>query len=204
MLIYRAVPTAPACVGQVSPDAALEEALAALACELTVVFPGAFVATHHTLDLLLVAVRHTGIGRGCTVVVVTTAAIVIIVVIVVAAAVVVIVVAATVVVLVAAAVVMMRMMWRGDGRWDRIHGNDGGARVVAAAAGDVAAAVTADSDGVADGVMGERGRVREAAQRVVVSGQVVDDRLSPGDDRGGQGWGHVHTTHYANSHRTLD
>lgn len=44
--------------------------------------------------------------------------------------------------------------------------------------------------------------MRETAKWVVVSGQIVHDGLSPGNDRGGQGWGHVHTTHYAHSHRT--
>lgn len=48
------MPLSPACVAEVTSDAPLEEALAALACEDTIVFTTGLVATHH-------AVHHAGL-----------------------------------------------------------------------------------------------------------------------------------------------
>jgi hypothetical protein len=56
VLVYRAVPGAPARVGQVAAHGALEETLAALTCELAIVLARAFVPTHHALDVLFVIV----------------------------------------------------------------------------------------------------------------------------------------------------
>ena len=124
VLVYRAVATAPACVGQVPSDAALEETFTAFAGELTVVFPRTLVPTHHTFDLLLVAVRHARVGRARTVIVVV-ATTTVVVIIAAAIVIVVIVVAAAMVMVVA---VMVMMMWRGA-RWrDGVHRNDRGTR----------------------------------------------------------------------------
>lgn len=48
------MPLSPACVAEVTSDTPLEEALAALACEDTIVFTTGLVATHH-------AVHHAGL-----------------------------------------------------------------------------------------------------------------------------------------------
>lgn len=155
VLVNRAVAAPPARIGEVPADTALEEALAALAGELTIVLAGALVAAHHTLNLLLVAVRHAGVGRARTVVVVAaavvvaTAATVVVVVVVTATVVIVVVVAAAVVMMVA---VVVMMVWRGagGGRWVGIHGDNGRAR----SSRCVAPAADAAADGVADRVMG--------------------------------------------------
>lgn len=48
------MPASPACVAEVAPDAPLEEALAPLAGEHSVMFPAGLVSAHH-------AVHHTGL-----------------------------------------------------------------------------------------------------------------------------------------------
>lgn len=63
VLVYGAVPRPSARVGQVPPHWALEEALAALAGELSIVLARAFVPTHHTLYVRLVVVVLRGHGR---------------------------------------------------------------------------------------------------------------------------------------------
>ena len=70
MLVDGARPIAPTCVGQVTSYGSLEEALAALTGELTIVFPRAFVWAHYTLNCLFTlarrgtAVRVRGRVRG--------------------------------------------------------------------------------------------------------------------------------------------
>lgn len=69
VLVDGTVPVAPARVRQVPADAALEEGLAALAGELTVVLAAGLVAADHALDVLLRAAvffragRRHGLGR---------------------------------------------------------------------------------------------------------------------------------------------
>ena len=66
----RDLPIAAACVVQVAPDGALEEALASLTGHLTVMLPAALVAAHHAHQvlalaraLLVDAVPVTGLGH---------------------------------------------------------------------------------------------------------------------------------------------
>lgn len=60
MLVDGTIPVGAARVCEIAPHAALEEALAALACELAVVLAARLVATHNALDvLLLLLVRLT-------------------------------------------------------------------------------------------------------------------------------------------------
>lgn len=61
VLVHGTVPAGPAGVGQVPPDAALEEALTSLARELSVVLAAGLVPAHDALDLLALLFVH---GRG--------------------------------------------------------------------------------------------------------------------------------------------
>lgn len=63
VLVHGTGPVGPAGVGQVPPDAALEETLTSLARELSVVLPAGFVPAHDALDLLALLFVH-GRGRG--------------------------------------------------------------------------------------------------------------------------------------------
>ncbi|KFM61896.1 hypothetical protein X975_26569, partial [Stegodyphus mimosarum] len=63
VLVDRTVPVAPARVRQIPPDAPLEEGFAALARELTIVFPTGLVATHHALYMLLLTAVLVRTGR---------------------------------------------------------------------------------------------------------------------------------------------
>lgn len=51
VLVHGTVPVPSAAVGQVASNRALKKALAALTCELTVVFTARFVPTHHAVDV---------------------------------------------------------------------------------------------------------------------------------------------------------
>lgn len=68
VLVHGTVPVGPARVGQVPPDAALEEALTSFTRELSVVFPAGFVPAHDALDLLVLLFvrgrRRRGGGGG--------------------------------------------------------------------------------------------------------------------------------------------
>lgn len=53
VLVYGTVPVGTTRVSEISPYTSLEEALAALTCELSVMFPAGLVPAHHALDVLL-------------------------------------------------------------------------------------------------------------------------------------------------------
>lgn len=64
--ITHNAPLSPARVGEVPPDAPLEEALAAFACEHAVVFAAGLVAAHHTVHhagLVVVSGLHVAAPR---------------------------------------------------------------------------------------------------------------------------------------------
>lgn len=64
VLVHGAAPVGSACVGQVPPDAALEEALTSFTRELSVVFPAGFVPAHDALDLLVLVLVRGRRGGG--------------------------------------------------------------------------------------------------------------------------------------------
>lgn len=64
VLVYGTVPVGPACVAEIPPDAAFEEALTSFACELSVVLPAGFIPAYNTLDLLALVFVHGRRRRG--------------------------------------------------------------------------------------------------------------------------------------------